>query len=380
MADADLKIAFSADASGVRAGAADARAAILDLQSAVETAHQAFEAFRRAVGAAVRPPSADALKSVADQAGAAAAAAKGQYVALASEASAAQAAAAKTLAGSAAAEKDWTAAAVAGADERMAAAVSGAAAMEAANRRAAEASEAAWDRSVGSAVRTFSQGLGRMAEGEESFAKVVRQVEDRVVSSFADGVAQMVTHWLFAETRRTAATTAGAATRTATEEAASQQGLFAHLAAALKQITADAAKAAAGAYSAVAAIPIVGPFLAPEAAAAAFAGVMAFEGLASAAGGFDIPHGLNPITQLHQNEMVLPATIAQPLRGFLREYQQGAGLGGGRGGDTHISFTHAPTVTARSPDDIVAQLDANKLAFAKLLNRMARDGHFRARP
>ena len=48
----------------------------------------------------------------------------------------------------------------------------------------------------------------------------------------------------------------------------------------------------------------------------------------AAAKGFDIPFGSNPLTQLHQREMVLPADIAEPMRD---------GLAGGRGmgrGDT----------------------------------------------
>ena len=36
-------------------------------------------------------------------------------------------------------------------------------------------------------------------------------------------------------------------------------------------------------------------------------GPMSFVGrIASAEGGFDVPRGLNPVTQLHQEEMVLP--------------------------------------------------------------------------
>jgi lambda family phage tail tape measure protein len=45
-------------------------------------------------------------------------------------------------------------------------------------------------------------------------------------------------------------------------------------------------------------------------------------GMPSAANGFDIPAGVNPITQLHQREMVLPAEYADVIRGM-------AGNGGG---------------------------------------------------
>ena len=35
---------------------------------------------------------------------------------------------------------------------------------------------------------------------------------------------------------------------------------------------------------------------------------------ASAEGGYDIPKGVNPVTQLHQNEMVLPSKYADIIR------------------------------------------------------------------
>lgn len=38
----------------------------------------------------------------------------------------------------------------------------------------------------------------------------------------------------------------------------------------------------------------------------------------SAAGGFDIPSGINPLTQLHEREMVLPAEYADAIRGMTR--------------------------------------------------------------
>lgn len=99
-------------------------------------------------------------------------------------------------------------------------------------------------------------------------------------------------------------------------------------------ITDNSAAAATAAFASTAAIPIVGLELAPAAASAAFAGSMAWaSSLISAAGGFSIPSGMNPVAQLHQEEMVLPADIANPLRSKL----SGAG-GRGLGGDTHFHF------------------------------------------
>lgn len=93
---------------------------------------------------------------------------------------------------------------------------------------------------------------------------------------------------------------------------------------ALAELKTSAATAAGNAYKAVVGIPVVGPVLAPAAAAVAYAGVLAFGAkLPSAAGGFDIPAGANPITQLHEKEMVLPAKYADAIRGMTEGGQQG---------------------------------------------------------
>lgn len=74
-----------------------------------------------------------------------------------------------------------------------------------------------------------------------------------------------------------------------------------------------AASAAGKAYDALAGIYIVGPVLGAIAAAAVFAGVMAFGSFISAAGGADLGNS-SPIAQLHPKEMVLPAHLAEGVR------------------------------------------------------------------
>ena len=94
---------------------------------------------------------------------------------------------------------------------------------------------------------------------------------------------------------------------------------------ALAHISAEGAKAGAGAAASQASIPYVGPILAVAAMASVLGSVLGLgSGIKSAAGGFDIPSGLNPVTQLHAEEMVLPADIANPLRDSL------SGGGGGQ--------------------------------------------------
>ena len=47
----------------------------------------------------------------------------------------------------------------------------------------------------------------------------------------------------------------------------------------------------------------------------------------SARGGYDIPSGVNPITQLHEDEMVLPSQHANTIREMGNALRNGASFG-----------------------------------------------------
>ena len=128
---------------------------------------------------------------------------------------------------------------------------------------------------------------------------------------------------------------------------------------ALGQITAQAGVAGAAAVASTAAIPIVGPGLAPAAGMAAFSAAMSFAPLASARNGYDIPAGINPITQLHEREMVLPQAQADAVRNMTDA-----------GGDSfvlHINATDAQSVARLFRDNgqhIVSALKNQRRNFA----------------
>ena len=130
----------------------------------------------------------------------------------------------------------------------------------------------------------------------------------------------------------------------------------------------NAVQAASGAASSQAGIPYVGPILAVAAMAAMMAAVMGLMGggggsqttttttrIPSAAGGWDIPAGINPLTQLHENEMVLPAEHAQTIREM-------AGQSGGDDSTIIINSTGGDFI--------------HKKDLAKLLKQMKRDFKF----
>jgi hypothetical protein len=113
--------------------------------------------------------------------------------------------------------------------------------------------------------------------------------------------------------------------------------------------------AAASTYATVSGIPIIGPFLAPEAAAVAFAAVLAFE-----------KGGLVPSTQmamLHKNEMVLPAHISQSVQKMADS--------GNAGGGGH-TFNYSPSVHGSSSAGIKDMLDQHGKEFVNYALREMR--------
>lgn len=99
-----------------------------------------------------------------------------------------------------------------------------------------------------------------------------------------------------------------------------------------------AAEAGAGGVASMAAAPFPINLTAPEFGAAMSLAAMAFAPVASAARGFDIPAGLNPMTQLHAREMVLPAQHADVIRALS---ERPALLAGGGGGDLQVNVRGA---------------------------------------
>jgi phage-related minor tail protein len=129
-----------------------------------------------------------------------------------------------------------------------------------------------------------------------------------------------------AEASKTAATVAGNAARVAADTAGQGESLLVQGAAAVKWIMTEAAKAAAGAFNAMVSIPYIGPFVAVGASIAAFAAVSKLVGsVASAERGWERVPADGMQTMLHEDEMVLPKHVADPIRNMARSGGNGAG-------------------------------------------------------
>ncbi|MBI5786585.1 MAG: hypothetical protein HZA64_14115 [Rhodocyclales bacterium] len=110
----------------------------------------------------------------------------------------------------------------------------------------------------------------------------------------------------------------------------------------------NAAQAGSGAASALASIPFAGPVLALAAMAAIYAAVMGMRGKKSAARGYDIPKGLNPMVQTHEEEMILPQKYANVIRNMAAPSGQDDSRGGG--------FVFAPTIKTHDSRDMLRAL------------------------
>ena len=132
----------------------------------------------------------------------------------------------------------------------------------------------------------------------------------------------------------------------------------------MSEIFGDAKTAAAGAYKAMAGIPIVGPELGAVAAGVTFAGVMA---LAS----FDVGTAYVPhdgIAMIHKGESILPPPQTQVLQDAL----------GGKGGSRASSITQnfgGNTFHGHGGEDFASQLDTHEDALAWKMAGLMRDRH-----
>lgn len=215
---------------------------------------------------------------------------------------------------------------------------------------------------------SFGNGLEAVLNKTKSWRQSMIGIFNDIKASFikhlvVEPFAAMVAGWA----RQLAAKLGFTAQEKAAEKMASAETITTKGVETGAVVSAEAAKAGAGAAASQAAIPIIGPGLALGAMAAIFAAVMAMGSKRkSASKGYDIPSGVNPLVQAHEEEMILPKEQANAVR-------QMAKLGlaehrGGNGGGVSQSI-HVKAMDARS----VVQSLRSGGALQKALRGMHRD-------
>lgn len=211
-------------------------------------------------------------------------------------------------------------------------------------------------------ARVFNQIADGAMTWRKAWAGVLRSMRTEAINTAVEIAKNFIRNQII----QTQAHLTGNAIRSASDKQSALMSVAQMAWAAIKIIGIKAWEAASAVYASIAAIPYVGPFLAPAMAVGAAAAVIGFIGrISSAEGGYDIPSGVNPMTQLHAREMVLPAQYADVIRGL-------AGDGGGGGGGVSISMPiTVNALDARGVDKVLMDRSAT---IARAIAKEVRDG------
>lgn len=218
-----------------------------------------------------------------------------------------------------------------------------------------------WDQVLGRVEQGLERTINGLITGTQSLRQGLKGIFQGMTIDFLTQKSAELRHHVAVELAKRGITTSTVAHKIITEGAGAVKSIAITVATGLKQIVVYAATAAAGAYAALAAIPLIGPILAPVAAGVALAGVLALGGkIASAEGGYDIPSNVNPLTQLHKREMVLPAPLADAVRGMA----SGRGPAAGTGATTPGGSATAVATAASMASAIAAAVEKAAMSAA----------------
>ncbi len=207
-------------------------------------------------------------------------------------------------------------------------------------------STASWQHFFGS----FNSGLLGMLHGTETWRSALSKTFFSVIEFGLKAIERLVASWIGSELTKTAATNAGNAARLASNVTGAAAGKAAQAAMDSTSVLASAKTGAAAAYSSTAAIPIIGPILAPGAAALAFGAIAAFDS-------FEVGTPYVPKTGpyiLHEGEEVRPANVKNSDSG---------------GGEMHV---HISAIDSR---DVARFFKNNAGHITDALNTARRNGH-----
>lgn len=239
------------------------------------------------------------------------------------------------------------------------------------NEQGAQQTQQAWDQAFKTIDNSVNSSIMGMIRGTETFQQAVLKIGDQILSSLINVFLQIAERWVAQEAQKVASSQAASTILNAIGLQDLVTARTTQTATAMTNIASDAAVAAAAAYASTAAIPVVGPELAPAAAEEAYSAVLGFEGMASAAGGYyNVPS--DQIAQIHANEMVLPAWAAQGMRNILGT--QGANgapaaAGSSSGGGQSIAMHF--DVTCPDPNGFAAMINQQAPAvFAAVQKQM----------
>lgn len=233
--------------------------------------------------------------------------------------------------------------------------------------RAAKESGKIWEDLSDRMTGLWDKGVQSLMNSTFRWRSAFKAVGMELVGWFANSVVgEMVKKWLAGEVNKLAIKMGFLAAEKTAQQTSSAVVVATKATEAAGVVASNAAEAGSGAAASQASIPWVGPILALAAMAAIFAAVSGMGGkVKSASRGFSIPKGMNPMTQLHEEEMVLPSHLSKGIASLIDQGGGGQGQGGG--------VTVQMNVQTYTPGDMIRSLKQGG-ALHKVLKDFERRG------
>lgn len=214
-------------------------------------------------------------------------------------------------------------------------------------------------------ANTFARVANQIVDGTMTWRKAWQNVLRSMRTEAINTAFEIGKNFIRNQIIQTQAHLAGNTIRSASDKQSALMSVAQVAWAAIKIIGIKAWETASAVWASISSIVPYGPFIAPALAMGAAAAVIGLIGrVSSAEGGYDIPSGVNPMTQLHAREMVLPAQYADVIRGM-------AGDGGGGGGVTINMPLTVQALDARGVDKVLMDRSST---IARAIAKEVRDG------
>lgn len=213
---------------------------------------------------------------------------------------------------------------------------------------------------------SFSSGIAGLIMKTQTLKQAMQSVAQAMLTSFINMGVQMLADWVAKTAIMKAIKAAFGIESAAVDTATVISGVAAAKAEAAGEIPSYAAIGATAAMASVAAIPFIGWAMAPEVGAAHFETAMGYMPMASAAGGWEVP--ADTMAMVHEQEMILPASISNHIRASMRA----GGDAQGGGGDTHNHY-HSYNISAVDGDSVRKFFRNHRGAMSSQIKTSVRD-------